>query len=354
MTGSRVTVLMAVYNDAEFVEKAVESILLQTFSDFEFVIVDDGSADGSGTIVSAVADPRVRVIRNPVNYGLTRSLNIGFAAARGEFIARQDADDVSHRTRLEKQVRFLDTHADVALVGSQVRIIGREGKPLRSRVLKPVTEDGIAWELMFGNPFVHSSIMLRTSVMRQMGGYNEQFATSQDVDLWSRVAEKARVANLAECLLDFRTHRDSVSRRNYSARNVQRVESVLSSNVKRISGSAAAADSWAAVWNSIVNREVLAPRAAALDAAHLVDMIHRGFVARRPRAASNAEVRRSHAGVLGQIACYIGETDPVRGLRVIFRAFVTHAGVATRWLPRFVGAIFNRNARVALRRGMQQ
>src|SRR5262245_5816273 len=113
-----VTVLMSVFNDSEFLGEAIRSILEQSYDDFEFLIIDDGSTDDSTAVLKGLRDPRVRVVRNPVNLGLTRSLKKGVALARGDFIARMDADDVAFPDRLLWQLRFLDRHRDIALLGS--------------------------------------------------------------------------------------------------------------------------------------------------------------------------------------------------------------------------------------------
>jgi hypothetical protein len=201
----KVTVLMAVYNGERFVREAIDSILSQTFQDFEFLIVDDGSTDRSREVILSYNDPRIRLLTNERNLGLTASLNRGLAEARGTYVARHDADDISEPTRLERQVACLDARADLALLGTWYRKIGEHGEFLGKRRL-PVDHVRARWCLLFFCPFVHASVMLRRSlILERVGPYDESFAYAQDYDLWSRTAELLPVANLPEYLVRIRT-----------------------------------------------------------------------------------------------------------------------------------------------------
>lgn len=201
----KVTVLMAVYNGERFVREAIESVLRQTFQDFEFLIVDDGSTDRSREVILSYHDPRICLLANERNLGLTASLNRGLAQARGTYIARQDADDVSESARLERQVACLDARTDLALLGTWYRKIGESGALLGKRRL-PVDHVRARWCLLFFCPFVHASVMFRRSlVIDRVGLYDESFAYAQDYDLWSRTAELLPVANLPEYLVRIRT-----------------------------------------------------------------------------------------------------------------------------------------------------
>ena len=208
----RVSVLMTMYNAARDLGAAVESVRAQTFTDFEFIIVDDGSTDGSVALVESCADPRIRLVRNAANQGQTACLNQGLALARGEYIARQDADDVSLPERLRRQVEFLDTHREVALLGTAGEQIDETG-----RVLGPVTLPretlAIRWANLFDNSFLHSAVMFRARVVREeFGGYDEAFRCSQDYALWSQIARRHAVANLGEKLIRLRVHAGSMMR----------------------------------------------------------------------------------------------------------------------------------------------
>jgi glycosyltransferase involved in cell wall biosynthesis len=160
----RVTLILPVYNGEAYLRPAIDSLLRQTFRDFELLIIDDGSTDGSAAIVASYADERIRFQRNARNFGLIATLNKGFELARGEFIARMDCDDISLPHRLERQLDYLACHPDVALVGSWFeKLQGR-----RSRVVKtPVDHAAIRFFLIFDNTFLHSSIMIRRSLLEQ-------------------------------------------------------------------------------------------------------------------------------------------------------------------------------------------
>jgi len=204
-----VTVLLTVFNGERYLRSAIESILAQTYRDFEFLIVNDGSLDGSREIVDSYRDPRIRLVENERNHGLAVSLNLGLSLARGGLVARQDADDVSHRERLEQQVKALRNHPNVVLVGTQGRTIDEDGNVI-GVVDRSCEQVSIRWYHLFDNPFIHSSVMFRRDiVMKQCGGYNESFAYAQDYALWSRLMQGYGVMNLPERLVDYRSHAQS-------------------------------------------------------------------------------------------------------------------------------------------------
>jgi len=202
---------MAMFNAEAYLGPAIESLLAQSYADFELIIVDDGSTDGSSTVAERFADPRVRLVRNAANRGQTACLNQGLALARGEFVARQDADDLSHPDRLEKQTRFLDDHPEIALVGANAVEIDGSGRSL-GRTDLPRDTPSIRWGNLFFNSFLHSAASFRAKVIREeFGGYDEAF-WCQDYALFSRVARQHGVANLAEPLISLRVHPESMMR----------------------------------------------------------------------------------------------------------------------------------------------
>jgi len=225
MNPPRVTVLMSVHNGGRWLRPAIDSVLAQTWRDFEFLIIDDASTDDSVAQIEAVTDSRIRLIRMPENIGLTRSLNCGLHAARGEIIARQDSDDLSARTRLEKQVAFLDRHPEVAVVGAQARLIDAEGRSRGDRDL-PVQPASVRWLSLLDNPIIHTAATFRTKIIREeLGGYDESFPCCQDYDLWTRVMARREVRNLPERLVEVREHGGSISatRRTEASAMVERV-----------------------------------------------------------------------------------------------------------------------------------
>jgi len=204
ITSPRVSVVLAVYNGQRYLHEALASILDQTFSNFEFIVVNDGSTDGSRDIVLASTDSRIRLLDNPVNLGLTRSLNRGIAAARGEFIARLDADDAATPDRLARQVAFLDQHRHVALVGSWCRNMDENGRRL-GRDRNPLDHTLLRWTLMFYCPFTHSAMMWRRKrVTDTVGLYDEAFAYAMDWEYWSRIASRMQVENIGRVLTHYR------------------------------------------------------------------------------------------------------------------------------------------------------
>jgi len=210
-----ISVIMPVYNDARYVGGAVESILGQTFTDFEFIIINDGSTDATSEILGRYRDSRIRLVNQEQNLGVARSLNHGLVLARGTYIARQDSDDFSVSDRLKRQVRFLETHPDVAVVGCSAFVIDGGGSKIGVWSVEPEDID-LKWSLLFGCPFIHGAVMMRRSQIHEIGGYPEDstFSYSEDYELWCRMAARCRFANLAEPLLKFRSNPQSISRQN--------------------------------------------------------------------------------------------------------------------------------------------
>jgi hypothetical protein len=207
----RVSVVMAVHDGEQYVGAAIDSILAQQLGDLELIVVDDGSTDRSAEIVRERRDPRVRVITNDRNLGLAPSLNLGLAEARGEFIARLDADDVAMPQRLARQVAFMDANPSVALLGSWYTEMAADGTP-GAQVKLPTRHWELRWHMCLYCPFAHSAVLWRRAlVAERIGQYDERLAYSMDYDLWRRIAERLEVANLAESLLLLRAHEQSMT-----------------------------------------------------------------------------------------------------------------------------------------------
>ena len=211
----RVTVAMSVHDDAATVGAAIESILGQTFQDFEFLIVNDGSSDGSGAIIDsfAAADPRIRAIHQP-NRGLIASLNRLVAEARGDLIARMDGDDISLPGRFAAQVAFLDAHPDHGVLGTNTNEIDEADRITLCTDLHPLDHAAVQAALRRGSPVAHSSVMMRTAVVREGGGYRAAYRHCEDYDLWLRLSERTRIANLPDRLLLYRRSSGQVSVRH--------------------------------------------------------------------------------------------------------------------------------------------
>lgn len=193
---------MSIFNGQPYAAKSVESILNQTFADFEFLIVDDASTDATPGMILEYArcDSRVKLVSNTSNIGLTRSLNRGLELACGQYIARQDADDVSMPTRLSKQVDFLDKHPSIGVLGSQAVVLNSDRQPSYSTIV-PVQPEVVRWTLAFENCLAHSSVMFRRELLDEIEPYSPDFPYAQDYDLWWRASRITGVANLAEPLI---------------------------------------------------------------------------------------------------------------------------------------------------------
>ena len=202
----KISVMMSVYNGEKYLGQAIDSILNQTFADFEFIIVNDGSTDSSFKIIQSYHDRRIRVIDNTENIGLTKSLNNAIGEACGEYIARQDADDISLPNRFQEQLRYFEQHPGTALLGTSASFIDSEGKIVGKRIALANPSKS----LVIANQFNHGSTMFKTRIFRKLGGYNELFRYCQDYELWLRMAKHGEVRNLTQVLYQLRFHRGNV------------------------------------------------------------------------------------------------------------------------------------------------
>lgn len=210
----KVSVLMSVHNGGAFLRLAVDSILAQTLENFEFIVVDDASSDDSMQVLKSFQDRRLKLLPLTANIGLVGALNLALEHARGELIARMDADDESVPDRLRLQVQAMESHPAVVLLGTQYLCVDEGGKPLPSPVL-PTDDAVLQRDLMDSNVFCHPSIMLRATAVRAAGGYRALGGRyAQDYDLWLRLAERGEVMNLPQSLLRYRVHGNQVTVRN--------------------------------------------------------------------------------------------------------------------------------------------
>ncbi|MEW5746938.1 MAG: glycosyltransferase [Nitrospirota bacterium] len=209
-----VSIVMSVYNGERHLREAVESILGQTFTGFEFIIVDDASRDRSREIVRSYTDPRIVLLENERNQGITRSLNRALGQARGAYLSRQDADDISEPERLEVERDFLERRPEVGLVGTHAAFIDRAGRAFKVW-RTPETHEEIVKGMLYGNCFCHGSVMLRRSCLDAVGHYREEFRYTQDYDLWLRVSERFATANIDRILYRMRRTPGTISRNRH-------------------------------------------------------------------------------------------------------------------------------------------
>jgi glycosyltransferase involved in cell wall biosynthesis len=205
-----VSIILPVYNGERFIAKAVESILNQTYRLYEFIIIDDGSRDATISIINTFHDDRIVLLQNSDNLGIVESLNKGIQKAKGEYICRMDADDISVDTRLEKQVQFLEDNKQIAVVGSQTVLIDENDREIGSEVY-PVSPQNISKSIFLHNPFAHGSILIRASVFKECGSYDSRFIYNEDYDLWLRIGSKYLLANMPIQLLKRRIHDSNIT-----------------------------------------------------------------------------------------------------------------------------------------------
>ncbi len=212
---STLSVVMSVYNGERFLDEAVDSIRQQTFRDFEFVVVVNGCRDRSREILErhAAADDRLRLVIQEPLLNLDAALNRGIAAARADIVARMDADDVALPDRLRKQLAYLNDHPDIAVVGGAIEYIDDAGRPLGGPQL-PTEPDVLSEAMIEQNYVAHAAAMFRRAAFEAVGGYRSAFRSAEDYDLWLRVIERFRIANLADLVLRHRLHTDKLSTRD--------------------------------------------------------------------------------------------------------------------------------------------
>jgi glycosyltransferase involved in cell wall biosynthesis len=222
MSPPKVTVLMPVYNAERFLREAIDSILIQSFEDFEFVIIDDGSTDRSKEIIRSYVDPRIRFFENDSNIGISETLNKGIQLAGCDLIARMDADDVSYPHRLRKQVEYMKAHPDCALLSTWARVVSEDKRFVR---LERYRSEFYFYNLTFECYMYHPTVMFRKQPVLAVGMYSMRY--SEDYDLFWKVSIAFEIGNIAEPLLDYRlspTSLNTVTKRSeYETANEQNV-----------------------------------------------------------------------------------------------------------------------------------
>ncbi len=207
-----ISVVMACKNEEKYLGQAMDSIISQTFKNYEFIIINDGSTDRTESIIREYMniDSRIKLLINNESKGLTRCLIDAISNAKGEYIARQDADDISLPDRLEKQVIFLNGNLDCSVLGACIETIDENGSPVDVKV--PITgKRNVDKHLRYGNILAHGSVMFRKEEYEKVGGYNSKFIVAQDYDLWLRMSKNARIDNLPNVLYRWRINKESIS-----------------------------------------------------------------------------------------------------------------------------------------------
>ena len=230
ITSPKVSVLLPVYNAQNFVKEAIESILHQTFHDFELIIINDGSSDDSYNVISKIDDGRIKFINHNINKGLIFTLNEGIDLARGEYIVRMDGDDYSLPERLSLQVNFMDSNKDIVVSGGQM--IDYDNRIVLSK--NPTVSDQVKASLLFSCVISHPTVIIRTDIFKsEKFYYDKYFIHSEDYELWTRVINKYKVTNINEVILKYRTHQNQISQK-YSREQCEGVRECQKNQLFRI------------------------------------------------------------------------------------------------------------------------
>ena len=207
-----VSVLLPVYNGKDYLADSIKSILSQEYLNLEIIIINDGSTDDSQQLIEKFNDTRIKCLQQK-NQGLAATLNLGITLARGKYIARQDQDDLSHPNRILSQLKYMEANPECVLLGTWAQIM--ESDKIVDRFhFHPIDEITLRYQLLFNNPFVHSSVLLRRSALLQVGGYttDPERQPPEDFELWSRLSRIGSIANIGEVLLTYREVPGSMSR----------------------------------------------------------------------------------------------------------------------------------------------
>lgn len=223
---SLISVVMPVYNGGKYLQEAIESILNQTYQHFEFLIINDGSTDTSEEIIRSYNDPRIVYLQNDKNRGLVYTLNYGIRVAKGDFIARMDADDISEHTRFEKQLEVFKSDPEIEICGTWAQIIGS------NFIIKVETEsEKIKCNLLFTTQFLHPSVMFNKEKLTKSGfNYDDEKFPAEDYALWINLSEKSRMTNISEPLLRYRKHASQIS----TASNERQLKKVNELRIEQI------------------------------------------------------------------------------------------------------------------------
>jgi glycosyltransferase involved in cell wall biosynthesis len=320
-----VSVVMPVHNAEKYLSQAIESILGQTFSDFEFIIVDDGSTDSSSVILERYQrqDKRIKVFSQK-NLGVTAARNTGCRMAKGKFIAVMDSDDISLPERLERQYRFLESHAEVGICGTWAEIIDQNGREVTVYRL-PDESQVIKWFLNFGvNYLIHSSVMMRQEIVRKLGFYLSEMIVCEDYYLWVRASRVTQMANIPEILTRYRKWEGGISNCNFSVMG-QYSDRILHSMLEETLGHDVSIEEKTTLWNIITSSHLTSPSQIEFSA-NLIKEIHGAFFKDKPLDRKERQEINHDAGRrLYDTAVSASRISRLRSLPLFFQA--------ARWDP---------------------
>ena len=302
----KVTVLMSVYNGERFLVECIDSIVNQTFTDFEFIIINDGSTDGTGAILERYAQVDDRMyIHHQENLGLIASLNKGCRLARGKYIARMDADDISLSDRLAKQVHYMETHPDIGILGTWIEYIDESGKRY-GQWRMPAQPGLVGWSLIFGTCLAHPTVIMRRDVLESLHFYRPEALHVEDYDLWTRASFSTKLANLPEVLLQRRKRAESICSQHAHTQE-ENVIKVMDTMTERLLGSKVSTDSL-----SYLRRTVKGPPLSSFEhietVANLVQRFYQAYSQTHPLTESEGKkVAKEAANKLFLLAEWAGK-----------------------------------------------
>lgn len=335
----RVSIIINVHNGEGYIRPAIQSILNQSFDDFELIVVNDGSTDSTADLVRNYLDPRIRLVENQTSIGIPKAINRGIGFARGEYIAHQDADDISYPLRLVRQVEFMDAHPDVAGIGTRFVIINKRGQTIHywpGDMALPVTQLGIRWAMLFARGFLHSSFMFRRKVAwDELNGYDEDCPRVQDYEFWSRLAMRHNILNLPEALVGFRRHAGSNTRVNPIP--VDTFERLIRRTMQQTLESVIVpSDDWIHNYSALVLSPVVPGRREAGELITGLRAIYTRFGQIHPEAIHLGEIKREYAFQLTTLASYLARKNCKReSIRVFTEAYRTDWRIAALVLPKY-------------------
>jgi hypothetical protein len=332
----RVSVILPVHDGGAYIAAALRSVLEAGAAGLEVIVVDDGSRDATPDILRGFADKRLRVLRNDSNLGIVASLNRGIAAARGRYVARMDADDVTLPGRFDAQAVYLDANPQVGVLGGTVLRIDGAGRPLEDEpVPLPTDPQHVHFLLWWHNVINHPTVMARRELLEALGGYRETAYPAEDYDLWLRAAERTGVGNLAAPLLRYRVHEHSITGR-LDAVSTAKAEEAAAAAQGRALGRCVAVESVRLIRRPHVLHEEEWSRAAVTEALDGLLDLHERWLATLPGPTARGRVAEDIAGWIAALTMAALRAD-----RTLVPLVLAHRAGLPR---RRVGAAMTRRA----------
>jgi hypothetical protein len=344
---------MSVYNGGKYLNEAIESILNQTFRDFEFIIINDGSTDDTGAILNSYGqiDNRVQVY-NQENRGLIVSLNRGCQLAQGKYIARMDADDISLPERLAKQIQYMEAHPEIGVLGTWVAMIDEKGRG-RGDWRLPTTPNVTGWALLFGWCVAHPSVVMRREIVEQLGFYRPEAIHAEDYDLWARASLVTSIANIPEILVQYRVWEERVTSRQHQTQ-VETVIKIMHLTITRLLGSEVPSETIAGL-RQVVSGHLLHSLHEIDQVAALMQQLHQAYLKAHSLSRTEAKEIAHDVGMkLGVLAVSALTFSPRKSVILLYRALRLSPGLlwsrevldeARRRSPKMVAETLERRVR---------